>query len=189
MPTDLLLELTRRYTEPHRHYHGLPHIAWMLDEARGVALDDDQVLAIWFHDAVYEVGAADNEERSAALAVERLAAAGLPAERVQRIERVVLDTKDHVPRCEASKLVIDLDLASLALPRPQFEANGARIRREYAVVDDATFYAGRRAFMEAYLARERLYWTAWGAPLEARARENLRLDLAKPEAVKRRSTS
>ena len=35
-PTGLLLELTRRYTEPHRHYHGLPHIAWMLDQARDI---------------------------------------------------------------------------------------------------------------------------------------------------------
>ena len=86
--------------------------------------------------------------------------------------------------------MIDLDLASLALPRPQYVANGARIRAEYAAVDDATFDPGRRAFMEAYLARERIFWTPWGAPLEARARANLRLDLAEalPD-VTRRSTS
>lgn len=179
-PTGLLLELTRRYTEPHRHYHGLPHIAWMLDQARELVLDDDQVLAIWFHDAVYDVPAYDNEERSAALAVERLTAAGLPEARVKKIERIVLDTKTHVPSIEASKLIMDLDLASLALARPEFVRNGARIRAEYAAIDDTTFYAGRRAFMEAFLARERIYWTDWGAALEGRARENLRLDLAAP---------
>jgi predicted metal-dependent HD superfamily phosphohydrolase len=177
-PTGLLLELTRRYTEPHRHYHGLPHIAWMLDQARELVLDDDQVLAIWFHDAVYDVPGHDNEERSAALAVERLSAAGLPEARVRKIERIVLDTKAHVPTSEASKLVMDLDLASLALARPEFVKNGARIRAEYADIDDATFTAGRRTFMEAFLARERIYWTDWGAALEDRARENLRLDLA-----------
>lgn len=176
-PTGLLLELTRRYTEPHRHYHGLPHVAWMLDRARELALDDDQILAIWFHDAVYDVPADDNEERSAALAVERLSAAGLPDARVQKIERIVLDTKHHVPSIDASRLVVDLDLASLALPRPAFERNGARIRAEYALVDDATFYAGRRAFLESFLARERIYCTDWGAPLEAAARANLQLDL------------
>jgi predicted metal-dependent HD superfamily phosphohydrolase len=177
-PTGLLLELTRRYTEPHRHYHGLPHIAWMLDQARELALDDDQVLAIWFHDAVYDVLAVDNEERSAALAVERLTAAGLPEARIRKIERIVLDTKSHVPSIEASRLVMDLDMASLALPRAEFVRNGARIRAEYAEVEDHDFIAGRRAFMESILARERIYWTTWGAPLESRARENLRLDLA-----------
>lgn len=176
---ELLLELTRRYTEPHRRYHGLPHIAWMLDQGRALDLDEDQVLAIWFHDAIYDVPGPDNEERSAALAVERLVAAGLDGARVARIERIVLDTKHHVPSLEASKKVIDLDLASLALPRPAFERNSARIREEYAVVDDETFLAGRRAFMEAYLARERLFWTEWGAALEERARENLRLALGR----------
>jgi predicted metal-dependent HD superfamily phosphohydrolase len=39
---DLLLELTRRYTEPHRHYHGLPHIAAMLAAGRTFPLDPVQ---------------------------------------------------------------------------------------------------------------------------------------------------
>ncbi len=185
----LLLELTRLYTEPHRHYHGLPHIAWMLDEARQVTLSDEQVLAIWFHDAIYDSTARDNEERSAALAVERLRAHGYPEAGVRRIERIILDTKTHVPSDEASALVIDLDLASLALPRAAFERNGAKIRAEYAAYDDRSFSLGRKAFMEAFLARERIYWTPWGAPLEAAARENLRLDLALLDAALSRSTS
>jgi len=187
--TALLLELTRRYTEPQRHYHGLPHIAWMLDEARQVALSDEQVLAIWFHDAVYDPLARDNEEQSAALAVERLRAFGHPEDSVRRVERIVLDTKTHIPSDAASALVIDLDLASLALPRAAFERNGAKIRAEYEAFDDLTFSAGRKAFMEAFLARERIYWTPWGAPLEAAARENLRLDLALLDAALSRSTS
>ncbi|MEZ6018117.1 MAG: N-methyl-D-aspartate receptor NMDAR2C subunit [Planctomycetota bacterium] len=178
----LLLELTQRYTEPHRQYHGLPHIAWMLDARREVELSEDQVLAVWFHDAVYEVPGPENEALSAALAVERLTAAGFPAERCRVIERIILDTRDHIPRSAASEAVIDLDLASLALPRAAFERNGARIRAEFACFDDATFAAGRIAFMRAFLARERIYWTPWGARLEARARENLRLDIERLQA-------
>lgn len=174
---ELLLELTRRYTEPHRSYHGLPHVAWMLEAGRELGLDEDQQLAIWFHDAVYDVPGPDNEERSAALAVERLSAAGLAPERIARVERIVLDTRDHRPSLDASKPVIDLDLASLALPRPAFEANGERIRAEWSHVPEREFAAGRLAFMRGFLARERLFWTDWGAPLEARARENLRLDV------------
>ena len=174
----LLLELTRRYTEPHRHYHGLMHVASMLETGRELDLDDDQVLAIWFHDAVYEIPGPDNEEASAQLAIERLTAAGLAEERVDRIATIIRDTRTHVPTCEGSKAVIDLDLASLALPRPAFERNGAKIRAEWSHVDDAAFAAGRLGFMEEFLARERLYWTDWGAPMEARARENLELDVA-----------
>ncbi len=66
---DLLLELTRRYEEPHRRYHALPHIADMLHRGRDLQLDDVQVAAIWFHDAIYDPRALDNEAQSAALAV------------------------------------------------------------------------------------------------------------------------
>ena len=60
----LLLDLTRRYAEPHRHYHTLEHVAGMLYEGRAFPLDDGQVLAVWFHDAVYDARRSDNRSRA-----------------------------------------------------------------------------------------------------------------------------
>jgi len=68
---DRLLEL---YSEPHRHYHNAQHITDCLkefDSVRDAAQEPLAVeLAIWFHDAIYNPRAGDNEERSAELAAQ-----------------------------------------------------------------------------------------------------------------------
>ena len=117
---DPLLELTRRYSEPHRHYHGIEHIAFMLHLGRDLRLTDEQVLGIWFHDAVFDVHSSRNEEDSAALAAALLSAEGYPAGKIAVVERIVLDTKGHRPTIAPSELVVDLDLAPLSLPWDQF---------------------------------------------------------------------
>jgi len=50
----MLYELYRRYAEPHRKYHNLAHIFRMFEIAqnREMELTAEQVVAIWFHDAV-----------------------------------------------------------------------------------------------------------------------------------------
>ena len=73
--------LTTAYAEAHRHYHNQRHIAECLrefDAARHLVGQAEVVeLGIWFHDAVYEPRAGDNEERSAALAKECLDETGV----------------------------------------------------------------------------------------------------------------
>ena len=72
IPAGWYERLTAAYAEPHRHYHNQQHIAECLaefDQARHLALQPEAVeLALWFHDAVYDPKAGDNEEQSAALA-------------------------------------------------------------------------------------------------------------------------
>jgi len=170
---DLLIELTRRYAEPHRHYHTIEHIADMLHRGRALSLTDDQVLAIWFHDAVYDVGSTTNEADSARLAVERLTACGYPEAGIRAVERMVLDTKAHEPTTEGSAIVIDLDLRSLASPPDQFVANRENLRREASWLSDEEFEAASRGFAAGVLARERIFSTEWGAAFEAAARRNL----------------
>jgi predicted metal-dependent HD superfamily phosphohydrolase len=173
MTTDLLLELTRLYQRPDRHYHSLEHVAAMLHAGREFPLDDVQTMAVWFHDAIYDPRSKRNEEDSAALAGERLRTAGWRPEDIDRVQRIVLDTKQHRPTTPGAEAVLDLDLMSLALPWPEFARNTERIRAEYAHVPDADFRAGRAAFFAAMLQRERLYFTPFGARLEPLARANL----------------
>ncbi len=172
--SELLIELSGRYAEPHRHYHDLRHIADMLMNGRAFPLNEVQVMAVWFHDAVYDATRSDNEERSAVLAEERLGALGWPGDAVARVARIVRDTAGHVPSDAESAVVLDLDLASLAAEPAVFRANRAAIRLEYAHVGDADFSAGTARFAAGMLDRDRLFHTDWGAPLEERARANLR---------------
>ena len=74
-PPPVLAELLQSYSEPQRHYHTLQHLGeamGLLQPALGLAAHPGEVaLALWFHDAVYETQAKDNEARSADWAVVR----------------------------------------------------------------------------------------------------------------------
>ncbi|HEB53089.1 MAG TPA: hypothetical protein ENI87_07540 [bacterium] len=173
MSSSLILDLTRRYQEPQRHYHTLEHIAAMLHEGRRFPLDEEQTMAVWFHDAVYDPTSDQNEQKSARLASKWLLKLGWDVPAVERVGRMVLDTRGHVPSTPQAAPVLDLDLMSLAVPWPQFEANTRLIRAEYAHVGDADFAAGRAAFFKKLLQRTRLFFTPWGETLEPAARSNL----------------
>ncbi|MDQ3709265.1 MAG: hypothetical protein M3387_08210, partial [Actinomycetota bacterium] len=74
-PTAALIDLRRRHDEPQRRYHTIDHVRSVLTSSRwlhesGEAVEDSGALmaAAWFHDAVYQPGATDNEARSASLA-------------------------------------------------------------------------------------------------------------------------
>lgn len=174
---ELIIELTRRYTEPHRRYHDLGHVAELLCKGAALELSNEQVMAIWFHDAIYVPGSDANERESAELAVERLTALGWSDKAVRTVEQIVLDTDGHVPTIEASKPVLDLDLSPLAASWEVYQGNGRDIRAELGELSDSEWDAGRKQWLTGMLERERLYWTDWGAALEAPARANLRGDL------------
>ena len=70
-PLGLYEQLLQAYSEPQRHYHTLQHLAECLQlqsESAHLAQHPAEIaIALWFHDAVYDVKAHDNEARSAAL--------------------------------------------------------------------------------------------------------------------------
>src|SRR5664279_254571 len=82
------------YAEPGRRYHDQRHLAEVLqriEELRGAgeAFDyESVVLAAWFHDAIYD-GKDGAEERSARWAEQGLAEAGVPADLIAEVARLV----------------------------------------------------------------------------------------------------
>ena len=105
----------RAYSEPHRHYHTLSHIAdllQLLDEHGGIADGDAVTLAILFHDAVYDPARQDNEAASASLARERLTLLGFPQQLLAKVERYILATQHgaSVPAAGDADLQVLLDL-------------------------------------------------------------------------------
>ena len=91
-------ELIALYQDGSRHYHGLSHIEALLalaEEYRAELSDPDAVgAAIWFHDAIYDSQAKDNEEKSADLAGRRLSGK-LEASRLDRIVAIGVVGADH----------------------------------------------------------------------------------------------
>ncbi|MFH8383659.1 hypothetical protein ACH4E7_22370 [Kitasatospora sp. NPDC018058] len=182
-------ELLRRWSEPQRRYHTPEHLDAVLryvDELAGHAADPDAVrLAAWFHDAVYRPDRSENEERSAALAVRALTAAGLPAARVAEVERLVLLTVTHdpAPGDRDGEVLCDADLAVLGGSPEAYAAYAAAVREEYGFVPDPDFRAGRAAVLRQLLALPALYRTPAGrGRFTAPARANLTAELQKLES-------
>lgn len=180
-----------RHAEPHRRYHVLPHVVAcleVLDRHAKRAPDRDAIdLALWFHDAVYDPLARDNEELSAALLLQIASRLGLRRDVAQAAAEIVIATKhgaELAEPSEACRYALDADLSILGEERPTFEAYEAAIRDEYAMVPDDAFRRGRLAILEGFLARPAIYRTPeLRAAFEARARENLGRSVARIRAA------
>jgi len=180
------------WSEPHRRYHGLAHLAAVLglvEELAATAADADAVrLAAWYHDVVYDPERADNEQVSAERA--RAGLRGLvPGERLDEAVRLVLLTAGHDPADgDANGAVLcDADLAVLASPPESYAAYASAIREEYGHLSDEEFTTGRIAVLEHLLALPALFRTAEAARLWTdAARANLTAELT---LLRRRAAS
>ena len=150
------------WSEPHRRYHDLAHLAAVLGMAGRLvagAPDPDAVrLAAWYHDVVYDPQRTDNEQISADRA--RAGLRGLvPDERVDEVVRLVLLTTSHDPAPDDRNgaALCDADLAVLAGPPEAYAGYASAVRAEYGHLSDEVFTAGRIAVLEQLLALPRLY--------------------------------
>jgi predicted metal-dependent HD superfamily phosphohydrolase len=175
---DLRDELIAAWDRP--GYHDLLHLTEVLDRldrlaAAGAELDAPVVaLAAWFHDAVYD-GEADDEERSA-----QWAERALPSTHADEVARLVRMTKHHRPDDgdPAGCALSDADLGILAAPRERYDAYVAGVRADHAHVGDDDFRRGRSAVLRELAAKPYLFHTAQGRELwEAAARANLEREL------------
>jgi predicted metal-dependent HD superfamily phosphohydrolase len=183
---ELYDELTRCYAETGRAYHTLDHVRDCLAEleaAQGLAERPVEIeCALWFHDAIYEPGEADNEARSAAWAARALRAGGAGQAVAGRVAALILATRHPAatpPSSADLALVADVDLSILGRPLAEYDAYARGIRREYAALPDAVYRQGRAEVLRAFLAQERVYRTAFFyARYEAPARRNLARELS-----------
>jgi predicted metal-dependent HD superfamily phosphohydrolase len=175
--------LAALYSQPHRHYHTLQHINECLvlfDSVRHLAQEPVAVeIAVWYHDAVYDTRAADNEEKSAGLAGEHIIEAGGSAELREAVTSLVLATKSHqATQHPDAALLIDIDLSILGQPEERFREYEAQVRREYNWVSEPLFAARRSEILARFLERARIYNTkVFFDQFEQRARENLQNSL------------
>ncbi len=177
-------ELIAAYQQPQRHYHTLEHLSECLshfDRYRKDAVQPAEVeYALWFHDAVYELHATDNEQRSAQWAVQILQDSGIAQSVQQRVRRLILATQHGavVPQTADEKLVVDIDLSIFATSATRFAAYQQQIRTEYQTVPDVLYYQKRLAVLKHFLIQQPLYHTpSIRADLEATARFNLQTAL------------
>ncbi|MER9074668.1 hypothetical protein NKH80_17925 [Mesorhizobium sp. M0904] len=177
-------ELSALYEAQDRHYHDLGHIEAMLalaNDYKALLHDPEAVeAAIWFHDAIYDSRAKDNEARSAALAEEKLAGRA-DAQRIGRIAAMITATASHeLPplgdqhAVRDAALFLDMDLAILGAAPDVFDAYEQAVRREYQWVDEPMWRAGRAAVLKGFRARPHIFHSEeFRRRFETRAKQNI----------------
>lgn len=153
--------LTKQYTEPHRHYHTLEHIAYMFNTAKeyGVELNEAQRLAIWWHDAVYELGSPINENDSVVLMKNTI---DLSDDLLVRATDIIFDTQSHVPKTQESAIVCDLDMFVFADNFNVHHRYTQQIQREFKDIPRDEYRTGRIKFLQKLRDTPILYSNMFG---------------------------
>jgi predicted metal-dependent HD superfamily phosphohydrolase len=176
-------ELIARYREPHRKYHTPQHLDECFekfDEIRALAGHPAEIeLALWFHDAIYNVKRRDNEKKSADWARASALAAGTPAEACNRVHALVMATRHKaVPKGMDAEILVDIDLSILGAAPERFDQYERQVREEYAWVPDFLYRRERKAILKEFLARPRIFSTTlFRDRYEQQARSNIERSL------------
>ena len=201
MPVIYEYALMNCYNQSHRHYHNIEHIKEML---KYVPVDHNEceivIDAILFHDLVYmaqPTPAGLNESLSVAEYIFYNSKAiifntpfaidpenGESVEYERRVIEAITATNRHLEDQRhlgnVSKLVLDLDLSTFALPwneycvwKDRIEKENNEIYGKMATADEIKY--GRYQFLDHLLNRKQLFYikTEW----EIQARENLKKDM------------
>lgn len=171
-------KLAASYSGSHRHYHNLTHLDRMLSHMDRLALDNDAIeLAIWFHDAIYDPLARDNEARSADLFTECFGKLITPS-LGQEVPRLIVATDPKRPRSGEGdeNLLVDIDLSILGSLPEEYGKYRTDIRKEYAIVPAPDFIKGRISVLEKFLLHP-IFVTEKFAVLEAQARINIQREI------------
>ena len=180
-------DVVGRHRQAHRRYHTVRHVTWVVRHVQELAAEepvddlDAIVVAAFFHDAVYDATATDNEAQSAALARRVLIELGWPPARAETVAHLVQATADHAPSGLGRRQRARGRRPGRAGQRPSGlpglrhrRAQRVRPRRRCGVAHRSG--RGRCAGM---LDRAPLYATAAGRRRwEARARANVVAELA-----------
>lgn len=175
LPAAQLASLAAAYATPPRAYHNFEHVGEVLRHHAEVAAGPgwsqpvESYLAALYHDAVYEAGRADNEARSAALALAGIARwlpdAGIDAPRVAALIESTARHGQLAPEdfgedaaADDARHFLDCDMAILGAEPRAFDAYDRGIAAEYRGKLPAwLFRRNRRRFLEALLARPRIF--------------------------------
>ena len=180
----LLHLLLDAYSEPQRHYHTIQHIVECLaffHQIKNQLNDPIAVeLAIWFHDAIYNPQAIDNEEKSAEL-MEQYCSQLFEKAQLQKVYEWIIATKKHSPAIDQDlNYLLDIDLAILGSSKRRFAEYEQQIQQEYSWVDADLYRVKRAEVLNYFFEMKPLYQTEYFRDLlEEQAKNNLTSSLRK----------
>ena len=173
------------HSEPDRAYHRLMHLQEMMGFVDLVRQSSNQIviLAVFFHDAIYDAKSATNEEDSAKLFQEFCRDTQCKNEELEaRVVQYILLTKSHkIPQDDDDPnlaLFLDIDMAVLGKEEHAYLHYAGLIRQEYKFVDRSVYCEKRAEILETFLEESHIFVSKpMREALEQRARGNLRKEI------------
>lgn len=152
-------DLMHKYTSMNRFYHTLNHVGHMAAHYRRVhqkdgGYDPAVLLAILYHDYVYDVQRTDNEEESAAAATNVGTVLKFQTKTIDIAHALILSTKG-VQR--EPTLFSDLDFGILAAEPGVYSIYISNVRREYSHVPFKTYAEERTKILKQLLSKPIFY--------------------------------
>lgn len=176
-------QIETAYNHKKRHYHNLTHLQHLIDTLQPYQKDikdwNTILFAVFYHDIVYNVLKNNNEEKSAAVASDKLAALQVPAAAIEKCRHFILATKLHSADADNDcNLFTDADLCILGQPWENYKHYYAQIRKEYSIYPDIIYKPGRKKVLQHFLKMESIFKTsAFYTLYEKQARNNLQQEL------------
>lgn len=181
---EVFADLTGRYGENGRFYHTLTHLEetfLVANSLRHLAHQWTVIqLAIWFHDAIYNPRAGDNEEQSATYAAQVLPQLRVSWQEISAVQQLILLTKTHQTSetDNDGHVLLDADLAILAAPPTRYNEYARAIRQEYQFVPDNTYRHARLQVLKRFLERPFIFHTPpMQETAETAARHNIHQEM------------
>ena len=161
----LLNMLITAYKEPQRAYHTVQHIAECLAHFQNIqsSLNDSIAVetAIWFHDAVYDPKASDNELQSAEL-MKSVCNEFLSEQQIEKVYQWIIATQKHQPSDDHDlNSLLDIDLAILGSNAERFAEYQQQIQFEYAWVESDVYKVKRKQVLQQFEQMNPIYQTRW----------------------------
>ena len=165
-------EFFKQKISPDFVFHDLPHtekvVESVIEIGQGYQLDEQEMeilqLAAWFHDAGYDQGPDEHEERSARYARDFLTDHRYPAERIQAIVDCIMATKvPQQPESLLAEVLCDADLSHLG--KVQYWDRCGRVRQELQLTREVVMSEQESVEFELNLMLQHRYHTPVAAQL------------------------
>jgi len=179
----LWTEIEGNYSQKDRHYHNLQHLSSLLQCLFSVKdkIQDWTTLlfSVYYHDIIHDPESAENEERSAELAAQRMNQIGMSTEMIKGCTDQIMATKSHQSTQDRdTNYLMDADLSILGQSWDRYSEYCQNIRKEYAIYPSALYNAGRKKTLRHFLAMKPIFKTDFfSRKLDQQARENIRKEI------------
>lgn len=178
-------ELCVHYSEPHRFYHTIDHIAFCLQQFDQITCylenPDEIEMALWFHDVIHNPDK-DNEKQSRELFAQ-LGVGCLNESFIHNVGELIMTTTHKcAPDLTDAAYICDIDLSSLGAPWEIFLSDSRALRMEQSHYSDEWFYQAKLCFLKSLMARPNIFYTRYfQSKFEKMARHNIQQYISRIE--------